>query len=125
MPNANLSASDIISHTSLARLKDGSNVELLHFRDKKILAVSRSSLAFYQSQAGLHDDFNQGLLASCDIPPEAQIQAQDKFVHEYKAGYVGLSDNKALLITPVAIQLFHNKTDALYNRDQICRLDLS
>lgn len=122
--DANLSSSDIISHSSAIVLKDGSNAELLHFRDHKVLAISRNGLAFYQDQSGVLDDFNQGLLASCEIPSDKILPDVDTFVAEFKAGFVGLVDDKALLITPVAIQLFDNKTDALYNRSEICRLDL-
>lgn len=125
MPTEPFSSSDIISHTSVSTLKNGEPAELVHFRDGKVLQISANGLAFYQSEAGINDDFNKGLLSSCDICEEASLNIEsDRFIQEYKAGYIGLYDEKTLLITPVSIQLFHNKTDALHNRHEICRLDL-
>jgi hypothetical protein len=36
-----------------------------------------------------------------------------------------LMDDKAILITPNDIQLFANKQDALYNRQELGRLELA
>lgn len=126
MPTEPFSSSDIISHTSVSTLKNGKPAELVHFRDGKVLQISANGLAFYQSEAGINDEFNKGLLSTCTINTKDQLKPGDnaRFIKEYKAGYIGLQDDKALLITPVAIQLFHNKTDALHNRHEICRLDL-
>ncbi|WP_428240279.1 hypothetical protein [Gynuella sp.] len=118
-------SSDIIVSSQLASVR-GQTVELLYFRNEQVLMLTTSTLCLYRHERFIADELGNGLLAYVKLPAEHLLaQHQDHFVAELQAGYVGLVDGKALLITPVAIQLFPNKTDALYNRDEICRLNLS
>ncbi|AJQ97101.1 hypothetical protein [Gynuella sunshinyii] len=118
-------SSDIIVNNRLASVR-GQTVELLYFRNEQVLLLTTQALSLYRHERFIEDELGNGLLAYLKLPDEHLLaQRQGHYVAEFQAGYVGLVDGKTLLITPVAIQLFPNKTDALYNRAEICRLKLS
>ena len=120
-------SSDIVQHVSLQQ-HDDQMLQLLHFRDGKVLVLSENTLAFYKDENAINHDLGTGLIAMTHLDNDNQLSTDDNnnsgWVREYKAGFIGLHDNKALLITPLAIQLFNNKQDALYNRNEIARLDI-
>ena len=117
-------SSNIIQQTTLLTLQ-GKTAQCLHFRDDKILVLTENALAFYQNKAAINNELGTGLIAMAELSTEHHFTPSSQgWVHEYKAGYVGLNDDRAILITPLAIQLFPNKTDALYNRHEIARLDI-
>ncbi|NRB39094.1 MAG: hypothetical protein HRU20_11605 [Pseudomonadales bacterium] len=116
--------SDIIQSLSLHQHGD-KPLQLLHFRDGKVLVLSQDTLAFYKDEKSIDDALGGGLIAMVALKPEHHLSATPEgWVNTFKAGFVGLDDDKALLITPLAIQLFAHKQDALYNRNEIARLDI-
>lgn len=119
------SSSDIVQDTQLRVLANGVNIEQINFRDGKVLLLSSDSLAFYQSQEAIDDALGNGLIALVELPATQHLPPSNTgWVESYKAGFIGLNDQRVILITPMAIQFFTNKLDALYNRDEICRLDI-
>ncbi len=96
----------------------------LTFRNGNVLVLSESVMAFYKSAAAIDDPLGNGLLDMVDLP-EALSANEQGFVVSYRAGFVGLADDKALLITPNDIQLFPNKECALRNQQEIARLALA
>lgn len=117
-------SSDIIQQLSIEE-KGGINMQLLHFRDGKVLVLSQTALAFYQHKDAVFDELGGGFIAMQQLPESQQLAASTQgWVSHYKAGFVGLKDDKAILITPLAIQLFACKEDALYNRNEIIKLDI-
>lgn len=120
-----LGSSDIIASTEVAQLEDGGRHQLLHFRDGKVLLLANQGMALYQAAHCIDDELGNGLLAKTSFVDGFTLPFNPEgCVLEYSAGFVGLQDDYALLITPVAIQLFNNRTDALYNRNEIARLEL-
>ena len=116
--------SDIIAKHEYSRIND-LDVELLIFRDGKVLLLSEKDLALYTSIEAINDPLGNGLISHADMPNrDSNTILANTLVKEYKAGYVGLHDGKAILITPVAIQLFPSNKDALHNHNEIARLDL-
>lgn len=98
----------------------------LTFRNGFVLVLQANVMALYKNVESINDPLGNGLKAMVDIPAEQTLQHEEiGFVREYSAGFVGLVDDKAILITPNDIQLFENKTDALHNRDEIARLALA
>ena len=117
-------SSDIIIDSRLLTIR-GQTVEVLRFRDDRVLMISRDALGFYKNEQALNDELGNGLLAYVTLPDGQTLDEREgHLVDSFQAGYVALAGGKALLITPVAIQLFADKTDALYNRNEICRMDL-
>ncbi len=119
-----LNSSDLIDRLSLSeRLQHP--LQLVHFRDGKVLALSAHTLAFYKNADAIQDDLGMGLLAVADIPERHALPlSNDGWVEHYKAGFISLRGGLAILITPLAIQLFPNPNDALHNRNLICQLDI-
>jgi len=117
--------SDIIKHCEFkAELK----CQWLVFRNDMVLVVSEDFMALYKNEASIGDPLGNGLQGMVDLPetmPET-VQGQGQgYVKNYAAGFVGLVDGKAILITPNDIQLFANSQDALHNQNEIARLKLA
>lgn len=118
------SQSDLISSHSHC-YKNQQYLELLTMKDQKVLALSCNSLALYKNQTAVTDALGQGLLSFCKIPESHHLpEASTPWVSHYRAGFVALNNDYCLLITPLAIQLFTDKTYALHNKNEVCRLDL-
>lgn len=119
-----LGSSDIIAGVD-QRSYQGNTAQTLHFRDGKVLLINAHGMALFQNLAAIEDELGNGLMAQTEFADDLQLPHQDhQWVTEYSAGFVGLHGDYALLITPVAIQLFRNKQDALHNRDELARLNL-
>jgi len=102
------------------------SAQWLTFRNGFVLVLQSSVMALYKDEQSIYDPLGNGLKAMVDIPEAFTLHEGDNgFVASYSAGFVGLADDKAILITPNDIQLFKNKTDALHNRDEIARLALT
>lgn len=100
-----------------------SQIQHLVFRNGSVLAISHDALAYYKSIEAISDPLGNGLLEMAELTD--CLEASDQgFVEEYRAGFVGLTQNKVLLITPNDIQLFGSKEDALRNQNEITRLKL-
>ena len=112
--------SDIIKH---CEFKAELNCQWLVFRNDMVLVVAEDFMALYKNEASINDALGNGLNAMVDLPQKIQGNTAG-FVENYAAGFVGLVDDKAILITPNDIQLFENKADALHNRNEIARLKL-
>jgi len=97
----------------------------LTFRNGFVLVIHGAFMALYKDMSAIGDPLGNGLKAMVDIPSEQTLTPNEQgFVQEFSAGFVGLADDKAILITPNDIQLFPNKSDALHNRNEIVRLAL-
>ncbi len=119
------SQSDIIVGVRHALLKNGEASSQLTLRNGSLLVVAESALALYRSAESLEDPLGNGLVAMEDIPTASRLLQKEGFVKEYQAGYIGLHDDKVILITPNDIQLFSSKFDALRNQNEIVRLQLA
>lgn len=100
-------------------------VDLLELINQDWVAIAGDSLSLYSSKEAVGDALGNGLIRSVSIEKPYHLRLQQgKFVQSYKAGYVQLSDNKALLIGLNKIQLFLNTDDALQNHQPITELSL-
>lgn len=118
--------SDII--TRCEYISDGPHApsQWLTFRNGFVLVLGEAFLSLYKNAESIGDPLGNGLKATVDLSSEFTLAVSPNgFVVNYAAGFVGLVDEKAILITPNDIQLFQNKTDALHNRDEIVRLKLA
>lgn len=118
--------SDIITRCEF--VSDGPHApsQWLTFRNGFVLVIGESFMSLYKNIESIGDPLGNGLKASVDVSGDQALSYTEKgFVTHYAAGFVGLVDDKAILITPNDIQLFLNKTDALHNRDEIARLKLA
>ena len=98
----------------------------LTFANGLVLVINTAFLALYKNESSIGDELGNGLNVLVDLPTESQLQlTKQGLVSEFRAGFVGLMDEKVILITPNDIQLFRNKQDALNNRDEITRLKLA
>ncbi len=100
--------------------------QLLTFRNGFVLVLREDCMALYKDEASITDPLGNGLKAMTELEGPDQLKAADTgMVSLFSAGFIGLSDEKAILITPNDIQLFSNKADALHNRNEITRLALA
>ncbi|GAA6134184.1 hypothetical protein NBRC116188_09730 [Oceaniserpentilla sp. 4NH20-0058] len=102
------------------------DTQQLTFRNGFVLVLQAFVMALYKDTQSIADPLGNGLKALVDIPQKEGLQLEAQgFVSEYSAGFVGLMDEKAILITPNDIQLFPSKLDALHNQNEIVRLALA
>ncbi|ASP38639.1 hypothetical protein CHH28_08090 [Bacterioplanes sanyensis] len=126
MPMLLQNSSDLIERQQRTRLANGDVVDLAWLINGQVLAVSANALALYSRAEAVHDELGNGLLASVAIPAELSLSLQDGgYIQEHRAGYVGLSDQRVLLITLNDVQLFASKQDALRNQNERARLPLA
>jgi hypothetical protein len=117
--------SDIIDQVFTLDLADNKRVQVLEFRDGKALILAATAIGLYTSLASFNDPLTDGSLGYAELDDSQQLQwIDDSIVEEYKSGYVGLKDQRVILITPNAIQLFPGKKQALHNQDCISRIPL-
>ncbi|MHA7880606.1 MAG: hypothetical protein ACX931_12490 [Saccharospirillum sp.] len=117
-------SSDIVDAIESSTLPSGQPAERLRLRGGPVLVLSERALALYRHQQAVDDPLGNGLIQLQPLPSEHQLVCHEgQFVEQYRAGYIGLIDDKALLVTPVAIQLFANREDALRNHNPLARLD--
>lgn len=115
--------SDIIDSVDTTTLASGTPAQILTFRDGKVLVLTADALALHRSQSAFEDPLNSSLLGYTELAGDDQLVWQDNsIISEYKSGFVGLVDDRAMLISPYAIQLFPGKTQALYNKDCIAQI---
>ncbi len=112
--------SDIIQRCEW--LPEGQMQHLL-FRNGSVLVISSEALAYYKSVEAISDPLGNGLVELVELTSALQC-GENGFVTEYHAGFVGLTNDRVLLITPNDIQLFTDKNDALRNQNEIARLQL-
>jgi len=116
-------SSDIIVR---CEFKADSQTQWLTFRNGFVLVLQPQAMALYKDAQSINDPLGNGLKAIVDVDAQQTLAVNESgFVSEFSAGFVGLVDDKAILITPNDIQLFPNKLDALHNRNEITRLALA
>lgn len=118
-------SSDLIQSISQGSLASGKQADLAQLINGQVLAISDDALALFSRMEDVADELGNGLRASVMIPPAFQLSLENnRYLQEHRAGYVGLSSNRVLLITLNDVQMFPSKQDALANRDEIVRLPL-
>ena len=118
-------SSDIIEQHSSITLPNGDNADMLVLFNGLTLVIYGQGMAMYRTSDSVTDPLGNGLIDQVDLLNEKAFESSDEgYVKEYTAGYVGLVDQRALLITPNYIQLYPNKEAALRNKDEIARLKL-
>lgn len=119
-------SSDIILKCEYITAGAHEGAQWLTFRNGFVMVLTEDCMALYKDEASITDPLGNGLKAIAELKDNAQLIKTDKgIVTSFSAGFVGLNDEKAILITPNDIQLFKDKTDALYNRNELARLELS
>jgi len=118
-------SSDLIQSVEQAQLPSGKPADLATLVNGQVLVVSEDALAVYRSVADVSDELGNGLRASVSIPAAYTLPWQAQaFIQEHRAGYVGLSDGRVLLITLNDVQMFPSKQDALRNQNEVVRIPL-
>jgi hypothetical protein len=118
-------SSDIIVRCEYINEGAHKGTQWLTFRNGFVLVLAQDLMALYKDAGSIGDPLGNGLKAMVELKGSAElIQGTSGLVSSYTAGFVGLMDEKAILITPNDIQLFSNKEDALYNRQELGRLEL-
>lgn len=114
-------SSDIIKKWQADKLYNGEYVELCIFKDDKALVISHDTLSLIKHEKFLHDELGNGLLAQESFC-ESFDTSNTPWVTTIKAGFIGFSDQKAVLIMPNSIKLFASNHDALHNKNPLCQL---
>lgn len=118
-------SSNLIQNFLPGKLASGERADLAQLINGQVLVISADALAIYSRVEAVADELGNGLLNSVRIPDEFRLSLEhDAFLQEHKAGYVGLSDGRVLLITLNDVQMFPSKTDALKNQNEIVRVAL-
>ena len=115
--------SDLIAQVTHQQLPSGIPVDVAQLVNGSALVISADALALYRNADGVGDALGNGLVRSIDLPLTL-TQENGAFLQEHKAGYVGLSDGRVLLITLNDVQMFPSKQDALRNQNEVVRLPL-
>ncbi|MFG1497917.1 hypothetical protein ABMA57_14900 [Saccharospirillum sp. HFRX-1] len=116
--------SDIVTELESRPLNNGAPAERVHLKGGPVLVLSQGALALYKDAASPDDPLGNGLLALVELDEAHQLApAGERFVTEHRAGYIGLADGQALLVTPAAIVLYANRDDALRNQNARARLN--
>lgn len=101
-------------------LQDATAIELLN---GQVIVLSLNSIGMYKNKQSISDPLGNGLIHFEAISPVEKGFAPK--VEEFKAGYVGLMGGYVLLLGGFDVRLFTNKSDALYNRNEVLRLAYS
>lgn len=118
-------SSDLIQSVEQGKLASGKPADLAQLINGQVLAISDDALALFGRIEDVADELGNGLRGSVVIPSEFQLSLENGcYLQEHRAGYVGLSSERVLLITLNDIQMFPSKQDALANRNEILRLPL-
>ena len=106
-------SSDIVTDVQSRPLNNGQPAERIALKGGPVLVLSATALALYKDADAPDDPLGNGLLALAELDEAHRLRADDsgRFVAEHKAGYIGLADGQALLITPVAVQLFADRDE--------------
>jgi hypothetical protein len=119
-------SSDIIVRCEYIAEGAHTGTQWLTFRNGFVLVLAEDLMALYKDAASIGDPLGNGLKAMVELKDRSLlVRGNNGLVSSYSAGFVGLMDDKAILITPNDIQLFKNKQDALYNRQELGRLELA
>lgn len=115
--------SDIVTELESRPLNNGEPAERVHLNGGPVLVLSARALALYKDAQSPDDPLGNGLLALVELDEAHRLApVGERFVTEHRAGYIGLADGQALLVTPAAIVLYANRDDALRNLNARARL---
>ncbi len=118
--------SDIIKKCEFFSTGLAEHSQWLSFSNGLVLVLHQDYLALYKNALAINDELGNGLIELVDLTGVARLALSEQgFVSEYKAGFVGLKDDKVILLTPNDIQLFACKADALRNQSELARLKLA
>lgn len=118
-------SSDLIKTVQSVSLPSGSCVDAATLINQQILVVSSDTLSLYQRLEAIGDELGNGLIRSVAIPSQHHLQSADgHFIQTHKAGYVGLTNDRVLLIGLNSVQMFASREDALRNQHEIIQLKL-
>jgi len=119
-------SSDIIEKCEYFATGTQANTQWLSFSNGLVLVLHKDFLALYKNAQVINDELGNGLMELVDLTGASCLELSEQgFVSEYRAGFVGLKDDKVILITPNDIQLFASKADALRNQNELARLQLA
>jgi len=119
-------SSDIIKKCEYFATGTQARTQWLSFSNGLVLVLHQDFLALYKNAMVINDELGNGLMELVDLTGAGCLELSEQgFVSEYRAGFVGLKDDKVILITPNDIQLFANKADALRNQNELARLQLA
>ncbi len=119
-------SSDIIVRCEYKNQGEHSGSQWLTFRNGFVLVLAQDLMALYKDEQSIGDPLGNGLKVMVELANDANLLLSDSgIVSSFTAGFVGLMDEKAILITPNDIQLFKNTGDALRNKNELARLELN
>jgi len=114
----------IIAHTSCESLWQRP-AQLLHLHNGYVIVLTPHAIACYRNYQSIQDPLGNGLLSFVELDGASSLHfVQDACVATHTAGYVGLMDGKALLITPNKIRLYANNQDGLRGHNCLGELEL-
>lgn len=117
--------SDIIKSVTFLQLENAETVQALEFSDGQLLILAKEAIALHKSKTSFEDPLADSCLGYAELSPEHHLNwINNSIIEEYKSGYVGLKDQRVILITPNAIQLFPGKKEALQGQQQIAQIIL-
>ncbi len=123
------STSDLISELQERQLPSGVWVHEASLMNGSALVIAQDTLALFRRPGSCGDSLGNGFIRSVSIPEEFCLTpisgSRGSYVCEHKAGYVGLTEDRVLLITLNDVQLFPDKLAALKNQGEIVRLSLA
>ena len=111
-----------VEHTTLA---NDEPVSLLFLNSEKVLAITQNAMGLYSSKDAIHDPLGNGLLCITDFPQGHTLQLDDQvghFVTHFDAGFVSLSQGRALLIKPHCVEYYPSPMEGLQGKNMICQL---
>ena len=123
---SNPETSDIIKNVTSFQFKNAEKVQVLEFHDGKALILAKDAIALHKTRVSFEDPLADGCLGYVDLAPEHYLNWMDgSIIEEYTSGYICLKDQRGILITPNAIQLFPGKQEALRNQQCLAKLILN
>lgn len=117
-------STDLVTDSWDTTLASGAAVTAAELINGTVLAISRDGLALFRQRASLDDALGNGLIRAESFAEHFCLQGDFPLLKEHRAGYVGLADDRVLLIGLNDVRLFRNKDDALRNANECLRLSL-
>merc|ERR1711879_1052594 len=91
-------SSDLVRECHRVSLASSQEAEAAVLINNTVLVISADALALFSSLESIGDVLGNGLLESVAIPAPGRLSTGYPYIAEYRAGFVGLSDGKVLLI---------------------------
>lgn len=118
-------SSNLIRECQRVTLASSQEAEAAMLINNTVLVVAEDALALFSSLEAVGDPLGNGFLGSVAIPEAHCLSGGYPYIATHRAGFVGLSDGKALLIGLNDVRLFAGPEDALRNHNEIVRLPLT